>query len=162
MNIKRYTSPKLASSVWEIDSILESIQVTLGQKDLTTILAICTDNIGEGKILDLFPTQIRSPTDATDTDETVKTLEAFFSEPKMKNITAKNRIDEIKVMLFFDSGELLSSPIRDLNHGLCKVEIIDVDFSFVVYNDKSLDGKLSVDKICIEEIGPDVNIFDKL
>ncbi|CAH1112949.1 unnamed protein product [Psylliodes chrysocephalus] len=162
MDIKRFTNSKLPQSNWDIDSIIDSIQITLGQRDLTTIMSIYTDNIGEGKILDLFPAQIKSPTDFPGPDETVRNLEAFFCEPKQKNVVAKCTIEEIKVILFFDSGELLSSPIRDLNHGLCKFEIMDIDMSFMVYNDKSLDGKLSVDTMYIEEIGPEANAVDKI
>ncbi|KAJ8959923.1 hypothetical protein NQ314_006125 [Rhamnusium bicolor] len=162
MDIKRYTNSKTSQRSWDIDSIIDSIKVTLGQRDLTTIMSIYTDNIGEGKILDLFPNQIKSPTDLIESDETVRSLEAFFCEPKQKNIVAKCTIDEVQLMLFFDSGELLSSPIRDLNHGLCKMEILEIDTSFVVYNDKSLDGKLSIDTIRIEEIGPDANAYDKI
>ncbi|KRT80524.1 hypothetical protein AMK59_6502, partial [Oryctes borbonicus] len=61
----------------------------------------------------------------------------------------------------FDSGELLSSPIRDLNHGLCRFEINEIATSCVLFTDRSLDGKLSVDGLSIEEIGPDANRFDK-
>ncbi|XP_072395854.1 intermembrane lipid transfer protein VPS13A-like [Diabrotica undecimpunctata] len=164
MDIKRYTNSKTPQSTWDIDSIIDAIQITLGQKDLITIMSIYTDNIGEGKILDLFPTPVKSPTDALGLgiDETVRNLEAFFCEPKQKNVVAKCTIEEVKIILFFDSGELLSSPIRDLNHGLCTFEIRDIDISFVIYNDKSLDGKLSVDSMYIEEIGPEANAADKI
>ncbi|KAG5885875.1 hypothetical protein JTB14_019138 [Gonioctena quinquepunctata] len=162
MDIKRFSSSKTSQNSWDIDSIIDSIQVTLGQRDLTTIMSIYTDNIGEGKILDLFPVQSKSPMHSVEFDDSVRTLEAFFSEPKQKNVSAKSTIEEIKLMLFFDSGELLSSPIRDLSHGLCKLEILDIDVSFFVYNDKSLDGKLSVDTFIIEEIGPEANAFDKI
>ncbi|KAK9700320.1 hypothetical protein QE152_g31312 [Popillia japonica] len=113
LDIKRFTPNSKSTSrnqMWNIDGIMDIIHITLGQRDLSTILAIYSDNIGEGKLLDLLPVPtIRSPTDGTiEADETVKTLEAFFSEP-----------------------------------------------------DGSLDGKLSVDGLSIEEIGPDVNIYDK-
>lgn len=162
MDVKKNTNSRTSVSSWDIDSIIDSIQITLGQKDLITMMSIYTENIGEGKILELFPSQAKTVSDVGEYEETVRTLEAFFCEPKQKNVVAKCCIDEAKVMLFFDSGELLSSPIRDLNHGLCKLEILDVDVSFVVYNDRSLDGKLSIDSINMEEIGPDANVLDKL
>lgn len=160
-DIKRYTNIKSAQKFWDIDGALDSIQITLGQRDISTILSIYKDNIGEGKIVDLFPDQIKSPLTSVPTDETVKTLEAFFSEPKQKNIVAKFSLDEINLLLFFDSGELLSSPIRDLNHGLSKLKITEINTAFTIYTDGSLDGKLSADGILIEEIGPDANIYDK-
>lgn len=166
IDIKRFTpSSKSANrtQVWDIDGIMDVTQITLGQRDLSTILAIYSDNIGEGKLLDLLPVPIvKSPTVGTvETDETVKTLEAFFCEPKQKYMTIKFGFEGIHFVLFFDSGEMLSSPIRDLNHGLCKFEINEIDASCVLFTDKSLDGKLSVDGLSIEEIGPDANRFHK-
>lgn len=160
-DIKRYTNIKSAQKFWDVDGALDCIQVTLGQRDISTILSIYKDNIGEGKIVDLFPNQITAPHCTFAIDETVKTLEAFFCEPKQKNIVAKFALDEITLLLFFDSGELLSSPIRDLNHGLCKFKIAEVNTTFTIYTDGSLDGKLSADGVLIEEIGPDANIYDK-
>lgn len=162
LDIKRFTTTtKKRATTWDIIGDMDTIQIMLGQKDLSTIVAIYTDNIGEGKIIDLFPMSITSPTKNLHTDETVKNLEAFFCEPKQKDITVRMCFDGITIMFFFDSGELLSSPIRDLNHGLCKIEIIDIGASLVVYTDKSLEGKLAVDTLVIEEIGPDANAFDK-
>lgn len=164
LDIKRFIPhPKSVQKLlsWDIDGVMDTIQVTLGQRDLSIILAVYVDNIGEGKLIDLIPDTIKSPTGNIETDDTVKTLEAFFCEPKQKDISVKFSIDGIKLLLFFDSGELLSSPIRDLNHGLCKFEICEIATSLVIYTDHSVDGKLSVDCILIEELGPDVNIYDK-
>lgn len=162
MDIKRNSVLKTSQSTWDIDCIIDLIQITLGQRDLTIIMSIFTENIGEGKIMDLLPNKPDRQSDNTELDDSVKNLEAFFCEPKLKQVVAKYNIEEIKVMLFFDSGELLSSPIRDLNHGLCKLEILEIDSSITIYSDGSLDGKLSVDKIVMEEIGPNANASDKL
>ncbi|XP_030755861.1 vacuolar protein sorting-associated protein 13A-like [Sitophilus oryzae] len=163
MDIKKLTNLKSQQKTWEIDSIMDKIEVTLGQKDLAMIMAIYTDNIGEAKIVDLLPEQIKSPiAEIFEQDDDVRELEAFFCEPKQKFLVGKCKIDEVKIVLFFDSNELLSSPIRDLNHGLCKLEVNDIDTSVVIYTDKSSDGKLSIDKILIEEIGPDANIHSKI
>lgn len=59
MDIKKYTNAKTLQKNWEIDSILEKIEVTLGQKDLAMIMAIYNDNIGEAKLVDLLPEEIR-------------------------------------------------------------------------------------------------------
>lgn len=162
MDIKRNSNLKTSLSTWDIDCIIDLIQITLGQRDLTIIMSIFSDNIGEGRLMDLLPNRIEQHSEHTEFEDSVRTLEAFFCEPKLKYIVAKCNIEEIKIMLFFDSGELLSSPIRDLNHGLCKLEILEIDSSITIYNDASLDGKLSVEKIAMEEIGPNANNFDKL
>jgi len=59
MDIKKHTNSKTAQKNWEIDSVLDKIEVTLGQKDLSMITSIYTDNIGEAKLVDLLPEQIR-------------------------------------------------------------------------------------------------------
>lgn len=59
MDIKKHTNSKTLQKNWEIDSVLEKVEVTLGQKDLSMIMAIYTDNIGEAKLVDLLPEQIR-------------------------------------------------------------------------------------------------------
>lgn len=141
--------------------MVDAIQITLGQRDLSVILAIYVDNIGEGKLMDLIPETVKSPTVNCEIDNTVKSLEAFFCEPKQRDILVKLSLDSINLILFFDSAELLSSPIRDLNHGLCKFEICDIIMSSIIYTDLSLDGKLSVDCVLVEELGLNVNSYDK-
>lgn len=140
---------------------MDSIQITLGQRDLSVILAVYVENIGEAKFYDLMQNGVgMSPVDH-EIDDTVSNLEVFFCEPKQRNISFKLALDGMKVLLFFDLGELLSSPIRDLNHGLCKFEAAEINMSVVMFTDKSIDGKLSIDNILIEEMGPDANLFDK-
>lgn len=160
LDIKRFTSIGKTLS-WDINGVVDTIQITLGQKDLSIIMAIYTDNIGEGQILDLFPVSIVSRSQSLQVDETVKNLEAFFCEPKQKYITIKYNFEGLHLMLFFDSGELLSSPIRDLNNGLCKLEISDINASVITFTDNSVEGKLAVDSLIIEEIGPCANVYDK-
>lgn len=162
MDIKCNNNLKTSLSTWDIDCVVDLIQITLGQRDLITILSIFTDNIGEGKLTDILANRVNPLSEQADTDDSVKTLEAFFCEPKLKRVMAKCNIEEIKITLFFDSAELLSSPIRDLNHGLCKLQILEIDSCITVYNDGSVDGKLSVERTLMEEIGPNCNISDKL
>ncbi|GJQ74448.1 hypothetical protein Trydic_g21318 [Trypoxylus dichotomus] len=166
LDVKRFSPSSKSTTrnqIWDIDGIMDIIQITLGQRDLSTILAIYSDNIGEGKLLDLLPVPIiKSPGEGkAESDDEVKKLEAFFCEPKQKYMNIRFGFEGIHFVLFFDSGELLSSPIRDLNHGLCRFEINEIGTSCVLFTDTSLDGKLSVDGLSIEEIGPDANKFDK-
>lgn len=164
LDVKRYITNTKApnkSLLCDIDGAMDPIQITLGQRDLSVILAVYVDNIGEAKFVDFIQNGVGANQVSNEIDETVSTLEAFFCEPKQKNISFKLSLDGIKVFLFFDSGELLSSPIRDLNHGLCKFETVDINTSMVIFTDKSIDGKLCVDNIFIEEMGPDANLFDK-
>ncbi|KAF7285850.1 hypothetical protein GWI33_009822 [Rhynchophorus ferrugineus] len=96
MDVKKVTNLKTSQKTWEVDSILEKIEVTLGQKDLAMIMAIYTDNIGEAKIIDLLPEQIKSPiAEIFEQDDNVRELEAFFCEPKQKFLVGKCKIDEV-------------------------------------------------------------------
>lgn len=148
---------------WEVCALLDAISITLGQRDLSILLCICKDNFGEAEVLDVFLTEemLPSPSDQSDSDHSVKALETFFCEPKQKSVITKFSLEGVKLSLYFDSGELLSSPVRDLNHGLCIFELDDVFVFVTVYTDRSLDGKLSVDSVLIEEIGPSVNIPER-
>ncbi|XP_044757951.1 vacuolar protein sorting-associated protein 13A-like [Coccinella septempunctata] len=161
VDIKKFTNEKTRQKTWEIDGVIDIIEITLGQKDLNTILSIYTENIGEGRIIDLLPVSTEADDRLQDNDETVKNLEAFFCEPRQRNVVAKFAMDGLKLSLFFDSGELLSSPMRDLNHGMCKLEICDLGLNSVSYTDGSLDGKLSVDSVTVTEIGPNSNSYDR-
>lgn len=155
-------SPQKPTSLsWDITSMVETINITVGQRDICLILCILNDNIGEAEFMELFPTQTDLCDDKCESDESVKALENFFCEPKQKNVNAKFSLDGVVLSLYFDSGELLSSPVRDLNHGLCKLELDDIVTSFTVYTDGSLDGKLSVNAILIEEIGPICNVPER-
>lgn len=155
-----YTKPVCKTLSWELDAILDTIHVTLGQRDVCIMCCIFKDNMGEGDIVDLFPEQeLIQATD--DAEKSMKALETFFCEPKQKSITSKLSLDGVQLSLYFDSGEVLSSPMRDLNHGLCKFELTDISTSFTIYTDKSLDGKLSIHSVLIEEIGPNANVLEK-
>lgn len=117
MDIKKHTNSKTLQKNWEIDSVLEKIEVTLGQKDLSMIMAIYTDNIGEAKLVDLLPEQIRyyhwytrtfvslfcsSPISEIfeQDDDNVRELEAFFCEPKVKFLAGKCKVDEVSEWVF--------------------------------------------------------------
>lgn len=156
-DIKKHS--KSAQNIWDIVGTLESTQITLGQKDVILLLSIFKENFGERSIRDIFSnTQFDN---AAVGDKTVKSLEAFFCEPKQKNVFIKFSLEEISLLLFFDSGEILSSPIRDLNHGLCKWKFLDINLTCNFYTDGSLDGKFTTDNVQIEEIGLEANISDK-
>lgn len=46
---------------WDIDGIVDVIKITLGQRDLTTLLAVYTDNINEGHFVEFSPDSGYSP-----------------------------------------------------------------------------------------------------
>ncbi|XP_025830546.1 vacuolar protein sorting-associated protein 13C [Agrilus planipennis] len=164
LDVKSYVSQSnsLKTNIsWEVDGNLDVIQINVGQRDLSTLIACYTDNIGEGKLLNLLPEKKKVPIKEDESLEAVKKLESFFCKPKQKDISLKFSLDGLHVTLFFDPSELLSSPIRDLNHGFCKIELAEIALYVVVYTDKTLEGKFNAEMITIEELGPDVNTCNK-
>lgn len=161
---------------WEIDGILDVIKLTLGQRDLTTLLAVYTDNINEGHFVEFSPdlgngngngsvemNQLYSPplslSSLNNDDQAVKCLQAFLCqvESKHKDVCVKINVEGLLLSLFCDCDEVLSSPVRDLNHGLCRLEIGDTVFSSDLYTDSSLEAKLSIQGVTVVDIRPDIN-----
>lgn len=66
-------------------------------------------------------------------------------------------LEGVQLSLFCDCEEVLSSPVRDLNHGLCRLEIGDTIFSADFYTDTSLEAKLSVQHVTVIDIRPESN-----
>lgn len=181
LDVKRtITTPRSAAPIsvvpkpptWDIDGVIDSIKVTVGQRDLSTILAVYADNVSEGLFVELSPDTANSrPLDSgttspppspvvetnTETDENVRSLEVFFcqGEAKHKEITIKIFLEELQLSLFADCEELLSSPVRDFSRGLCRLDVGEIQFSGDVFNDTGLEAKLSVRSIEIEDIRPD-------
>lgn len=156
-----YTKPINKTLTWDFNAILDPIHITLGQRDVCIMCCILKDNMEEGGIVNIFPEQEIIEKPKEDAEISVRALETFFCEPKQKSITAKFGMDGIKLSLYFDSGEVLSSPMRDMNHGLCKFELSDISVSLTTHTDKTMDGKLSIDSILVEEIGPNSNVLKK-
>lgn len=155
---------------WEIDGVIDSIKVTIGQRDLSTLLAVYADNVSEGLFVDLSPdvattrnldsapiTPPSSPVNFIDDSENVRSLEVFFcqGEAKQKEITVKIFLEELQVSLFSDCEELLSSPVRDFSRGLCRLDIGEIQLCGDVFNDTGLEAKLSIRSIQVEDIRPD-------
>nr|CAD7267661.1 unnamed protein product [Timema shepardi] len=57
--------------------------------------------------------------------------------------------------------EVLSSPVRDLNHGLCKLDVGEATLSLDIFSDHSLESKIILQCCLLEDIRPDNNIVIK-
>lgn len=64
-------------------------------------------------------------------------------------------------MLFTDMDEILSSPVRDLNHGLAKFSAGETTLHLDYFTDKSLELKASLQSLLVEDIRPDPSIVIK-
>lgn len=74
----------------------------------------------------------------------------------------KLNIEGVCLSLFCDCEEVLSSPVRDLNHGLCRLEVGDTIFSSVLFTDTSLEAKLSIQEVTIIDMRPDMNSVNNM
>ncbi|CAH0720243.1 unnamed protein product, partial [Brenthis ino] len=142
----------------EADVVMDVITINLGQKDLATVLAVWSDNIGEGHYIgNLVPT---SPVEIAPSDAAVKKLQAFFAqgEPVRKESVLRFTLEGIELKLFSDMDEVLSSPVRDLNHGLAKMTAGEANVHFDYYSDSSIEVKASLQSLLIEDIRPDSTV----
>lgn len=67
-------------------------------------------------------------------------------------------LEGIELKLFSDMDEVLSSPVRDLNHGLAKVTAGEANVHFDYYSDSSIEVKASLQSLLIEDIRPDSTV----
>ncbi|XP_048515019.1 intermembrane lipid transfer protein VPS13C-like isoform X2 [Athalia rosae] len=150
----------------DLKGAIDMILINIGHRDLTSALSIWEDNISKiitmgtnSQVEESFPLTPLSPNVASE-DTAVKKLEAFFShnEHPFCEINIKLTLDGVQLNLFSDTDEVLSSPVRDLNHGLCKLTIDEVSQSLEVYSDESLIMKLSIRSCLLEDIRRDETI----
>ncbi|KAJ0183073.1 hypothetical protein K1T71_001049 [Dendrolimus kikuchii] len=140
---------------------MDIISLNIGQKDLATVLAVWSDNLSEGHYIgSIVPS---SPIEAPQSDTSVKKLQAFFAqgEPIRKEAIVTFTLEGIEVKLFSDMDEVLSSPVRDMNHGLAKITAGEATFQLEYSSDSSLEIKASLQSLLIEDIRPDPTVVIK-
>ncbi|XP_046422194.1 vacuolar protein sorting-associated protein 13A-like isoform X1 [Neodiprion fabricii] len=150
----------------DLKGTIDVILVNIGHRDLASALSIWEDNISKiitiGTNPPLEENVLLQPIapNVTSDDTTVRKLEAFFSqnEHPFCEISLKLLLEGLQLNLFSDTEEMLSSPVRDFNHGLCKLTIGEVTLSLDVYNDESLIMKLSVRSCLLEDVRRDDSI----
>ncbi|CAK1541918.1 unnamed protein product [Leptosia nina] len=142
----------------EADIIMDTVNINVGQKDLATLFAVWSDNLSEGNYIGMIvPT---SPIGLAPTDVQVKKLQAFFAqgEPVRKESVMRFTLEGLELKLFSDLDEVLSSPVRDLNHGLAKLTAGETTVAFEYFSDNSIEMKASLQSMLIEDIRADTSI----
>ncbi|XP_060801512.1 intermembrane lipid transfer protein Vps13 isoform X2 [Amyelois transitella] len=149
----------------EADVIADTVIINLGQKDLATIFAVWTDNLSDSHYIgSLVPPS--SPVEAPMTDASVKKLQAFFAQGETirKEAVLRFTLEGVEFKLFSDMDEVLSSPVRDLNHGLAKLTAGEATLQLDCYSDGSTELKASLQSLLIEDIridaGPIKRVFE--
>ncbi|XP_047103973.1 vacuolar protein sorting-associated protein 13A-like [Schistocerca piceifrons] len=155
--------------LYDVNGGMEIVHINLGQRDLATLLSVWNDNLAEGKLMDTHlnshppsPLEPPTPTDHNE-DSTVRKLQAFFnqSEHSRHEVSIRLNLEGIQLRLFSDMDEILSSPVRDMNHGLCKLAVGEATISVDTYSDHSLHLKMCLQCFLLEDIRPDNSIIIK-
>ncbi|XP_045499068.1 vacuolar protein sorting-associated protein 13A-like [Colias croceus] len=142
----------------EADIVMDTVNINIGQKDLATLFAVWTDNLSEGNYIGTIVPS--SPVELAPSDVQVKKLQAFFAqgEPIRKESVIRFTLEGVELKLFSDLDEVLSSPVRDLNHGLAKLTTGEMTVVFDYFSDNSMEMKASLQSLLIEDIRPDTTI----
>ncbi|KAJ8877883.1 hypothetical protein PR048_022342 [Dryococelus australis] len=109
-----------------------------------------------------------TPTNPSE-DPAVRKLQAFFShsEQVRQEMSVRLVLDGLQLYLFSDMDEhvwwcavqILSSPVRDMNHGLCKLDVGEATMSLEVFSDHSLEAKMMLQCCLLEDIRTDNSIL---
>lgn len=70
-------------------------------------------------------------------------------------------LEGIELKLFSDMDEVLSSPVRDLNHGLAKMTAGETTLQLDYFSDGSMEVKASLQSLLVEDIRPDPSVVIK-
>ncbi|KAK6636914.1 hypothetical protein RUM43_010578 [Polyplax serrata] len=154
--------------LFEIFGNLEPVKISFGQKDLYTFLSVWRDNFGDRRFLEsswwwksVSPIDGRTPTE--NDDFFVRKLQVFLShsDAGRKDTIARFSIDSITIDLYNDIGEDLSSPVRDLNNGLCKLTFWEATVFMEKYYDGNVEMKMALQTCVLEDIRTDSSVVVK-
>ncbi|KAE8750070.1 hypothetical protein FOCC_FOCC003194, partial [Frankliniella occidentalis] len=147
---------------------MDFVRVNLGQRDLATLLAVWCDNLAEGRFIDISDSQTASPLEPASPshgqhqhgqsdDQTVRRLQQFFAQNEQgrRESSVRLTLDGVQLALFCDVDEILSSPVRDLNHGLCRLELGEASVTIETFTDRSLELRTSLLTCVLEDIRAD-------
>ncbi|BET01399.1 Vacuolar protein sorting-associated protein [Nesidiocoris tenuis] len=160
------TTPLL---LYQVEGVIDSIRINLGQRDLSTMLSVWADNFNHGAVISEVyncwsPSSVHLPTPVPSGDEqAVKKLQAFFyqNEHVRKETSVRVSLESVQLYLFLDCDEILSSPIRDMNRGLCKLETGEMTLSMDEFSDRSLEVKAALQTCVVEDIRKNTEVTQK-
>ncbi|XP_028982314.1 vacuolar protein sorting-associated protein 13A [Diachasma alloeum] len=149
----------------EVVGSVEQLVVNLSQKDLGGILNVWEDNLG--KILRMRGEEGCAGEHCEGYyggDATMRRLEVFFTneEHPVCEVNMKVSFDGLQINLFSDSDEVLSSPVRDLNNGLGKLNLGEVTLSFELYSNRSMSMKVSLRTCTLEDTRKEPAVIRKI
>lgn len=102
------------------------------------------------------PLEPGSPSHGAD-DQTVRRLQQFFSQNEQgrRESSVRLSLDGVQLALFNDLDEILSSPVRDMSHGLCRLELGEASVTLDTFTDRSLELRTSLLTCVLQDIRPE-------
>ncbi|KAM7308838.1 vacuolar protein sorting-associated protein 13A isoform X4 [Ixodes scapularis] len=164
LDIKRALTPYHRNILeYEVRGTMDLIKISIGQKDLGTILAIFRDNFKEKEVIEPHKqasTPVSPPVLATPTitDDPVKKLATFLttSVDVYKKTNIFFTMEGLHIVLYADGEDVqLSSPVRDPLQMLSKLELEEVTVNFDLCSDQSLEVKCSLQSLSLEDTRSD-------
>lgn len=103
------------------------------------------------------PGHTAQPAQGGQDDHSVRRLQQFFAqgEQPRRESSVRLTLDGVHLALFSDVDEILSSPVRDMNHGLCRLELGETTVTVETFSDKSLELRTSLLTCVLEDIRPE-------
>ncbi|EZA49615.1 Vacuolar protein sorting-associated protein 13A [Ooceraea biroi] len=156
--------------LFNVQGVIDIVNINLSQKDLKSLILVWQDNISKilllkkvGEHEDRVPMQ-ESEKNSRHDDVMVRKLEDFLThnETTLCEVNVKLTLEGVQLNLFMDTEEVLSSPVRDLNHGLCKLSFGETVNTWDFYSDKSLKIKLSLQNCLLHDTRKDSVVKKRL
>ncbi|XP_008187329.1 vacuolar protein sorting-associated protein 13C isoform X2 [Acyrthosiphon pisum] len=149
LNIKRNTTNKL---LYRMNGGIDNIQINLGQKDLAIFLLVWADNFEYGHCIEEMLYMMMPHISGILEDQDLKKIQVFFNhETSIHEIDFKFSIDGIQIALFANSDEILSSPIRDINHSLCRFDLDEINIKIDMFSDDRVILSTTVQRCMLED-----------
>ncbi|XP_076670615.1 intermembrane lipid transfer protein VPS13A isoform X2 [Andrena cerasifolii] len=173
-DIKRKTEYRSAIEfqtygLFNVQGSMDFVHINLSQRDLKSSILVWKDNVSKIMLFkDAFENEACSAMEEqlmkADQDVMVQKLEDFLTrnENNVCEVNAKLTLEGLQLNLFLDSEEVLSSPVRDLNHGLCRLTFGEIINTYALYSDKSLKMKLSLQSCVLQDTRKDSQVIRKI
>ncbi|XP_015437338.1 PREDICTED: vacuolar protein sorting-associated protein 13A-like [Dufourea novaeangliae] len=174
-DIKRKTEYRSAMEfqtygLFNVQGTMDFVYINLSQKDLKSSVLVWKDNISRIILFkDAHENETRSAVEdqlsnLNQEDMMVKKLEDFLThnENSVCEVNMKLTLEGLQLNLFLDSEEVLSSPVRDLNHGLCRLTFGEIINTHAFYSDKSMKMKLSLQSCILQDTRRDTQVVRKI
>ncbi|XP_017890538.1 vacuolar protein sorting-associated protein 13C-like [Ceratina calcarata] len=173
-DIKRRTEYRSAMELetyglFNVQGSVDFVYVNLSQRDLKSSILVWKDNVSKiirfKEMCSAEKSAMEAELKKIDQDNAmVKKLEDFLThnENSICEINTKLSLDGLQLNLFLDSEEVLSSPVRDLNHGLCRLTFGELINTYAFYNDRTLKMKLSLQSCVLQDTRKDSQGIKKI